>query len=139
MTPACQFPLGVTMRMEQRLRLLDVAERLDAWIIEDDFDGEYRFQGRPVPAMQGIDRSDRVIYLGTFAKLLFPALRLGFMILPVPLLESVGLALRSLKLACFFHQQRFGVRNQLLAVAHIHKPAGNDLRSLSIALSRCRA
>ena len=93
-TPACQFPLGVTMRMEQRLRLLDVAERLDAWIIEDDFDGEYRFQGRPVPAMQGIDRSDRVIYLGTFAKLLFPALRLGFMILPVPLLESVALALR---------------------------------------------
>ena len=93
-TPACHFPLGVTMRMEQRLRLLDVAERLDAWIIEDDFDGEYRFQGRPIPAMQGTDRSDRVIYLGTFAKLLFPALRLGFMVVPEPLLQGVALALR---------------------------------------------
>jgi GntR family transcriptional regulator / MocR family aminotransferase len=93
-TPACQLPLGVTMRMEQRLRLLDVAERLDAWIIEDDFDGEYRFQGRPIPAMQGTDRSDRVIYLGTFAKLLFPALRLGFMVLPEPLLKGIVLALR---------------------------------------------
>ena len=82
------------MRMEQRLRLLDVAERLDSWIIEDDFDGEYRFQGRPVPAMQGTDRSDRVIYLGTFAKLLFPALRLGFMVLPQPLLKGVAQALR---------------------------------------------
>ena len=80
--------------MEQRLRLLDVAERLDAWIIEDDFDGEYRFQGRPIPAMQGADRSDRVIYLGTFAKLLFPALRLGFMVVPEPLLKGIGLALR---------------------------------------------
>jgi GntR family transcriptional regulator/MocR family aminotransferase len=93
-TPACQLPLGVTMRMEQRLRLLDVAERLDAWIVEDDFDGEYRFQGRPIPAMQGTDRSDRVVYLGTFAKLLFPALRLGFMVVPEPLLKGVGLALR---------------------------------------------
>ena len=94
-TPACQHPLGVTMRMEQRLRLLEVAERLDAWIIEDDFDGEYRFQGRPVPAMQGADRSDRVIYLGTFAKILFPALRLGFMVLPKPLLKGVTQALRT--------------------------------------------
>ena len=94
LTPACQLPLGATMRMEQRLRLLDVAERLDAWIIEDDFDGEYRFQGRPIPAMQGADRSDRVIYLGTFAKLLFPALRLGFMVVPEPLLKGIGLALR---------------------------------------------
>src|SRR5437763_409929 len=54
-TPACQHPLGVTMRMEQRLRLLEIAERSDAWVIEDDFDGEYRFQGRPIPAMQGAD------------------------------------------------------------------------------------
>ncbi len=81
-TPACQHPLGATMLMDQRLRLLELAERLDAFVIEDDFDGEYRFVGRPVQAMQGTDRSDRVIYVGTFAKLLFPALRLGFMVLP---------------------------------------------------------
>ncbi|WFP76735.1 PLP-dependent aminotransferase family protein [Mesorhizobium sp. WSM4906] len=84
-TPACQHPLGITMRMEERLRLLDIAETANAWVIEDDFDGEYRFQGRPVPAIQSMDRSGRVIYVGTFAKLLFPALRIGFMVLPVEL------------------------------------------------------
>ncbi len=92
-TPACQHPLGVTMRMEQRLRLLDLAERMGAWIIEDDFDGEYRFQGQPIPAMQGADRSDRVIYVGTFAKILFPALRLGFMVLPPALQKGMPQAL----------------------------------------------
>ena len=81
-TPACQHPLGITMPVEQRLSLLDAAARLDSWIIEDDFDGEYRFVGRPVPALQSMDASGRVIYVGTFAKLLFPALRLGFIVLP---------------------------------------------------------
>ena len=89
-TPACQHPLGATMRMDQRLRLLELAERMDAFVIEDDFDGEYRFLGRPVPAMQGTDNSDRVIYVGTFAKLLFPALRLGFMVLPEMLLPDIS-------------------------------------------------
>lgn len=89
-TPACQHPLGVTMRMEQRLRLMELAERMDAYVIEDDFDGEYRFVGRPVPAVQGSDNSDRVIYIGTFAKLLFPGLRLGFMVLPEILLRDIG-------------------------------------------------
>jgi GntR family transcriptional regulator/MocR family aminotransferase len=92
-TPACQHPLGVTMRMEQRLRLLEIAEQCDAWVIEDDFDGEYRFQGQPIPAMQGADRSGRVIYVGTFAKILFPALRLGFMVLPPALYERIPRAL----------------------------------------------
>src|SRR6185369_2183156 len=87
-TPACQHPLGMTMRMDQRLRLLELAERLDAYVIEDDFDGEYRFLGRPVQAMQGSDTFDRVIYVGTFAKLLFPALRLGFMVIPEFLLPD---------------------------------------------------
>ncbi|MBW7920989.1 MAG: PLP-dependent aminotransferase family protein [Rubellimicrobium sp.] len=81
-TPACQHPLGITMRAEQRQRLHQLAERFDSWIIEDDFDGEYRFQGRPVPALQSTDRSARVIYVGTFTKLMFPALRLGFIVLP---------------------------------------------------------
>ena len=81
-TPSCQHPLGMTMRMEQRLRLLEIAEDQDFWVIEDDFDGEYRFDGQPVPAMQGASNSQRVIYVGTFSKILFPALRLGFMVLP---------------------------------------------------------
>ena len=92
-TPACQHPLGVTMRMEQRLRLLEIAEHSNAWVIEDDFDGEYRFQGQPIPAMQGSDQSGRVIYVGTFAKILFPALRLGFMVLPPELHERIPHAL----------------------------------------------
>ncbi|PBB18528.1 PLP-dependent aminotransferase family protein [Mesorhizobium sp. WSM4313] len=92
-TPACQHPLGITMRMEERLRLLDIAETTNAWVIEDDFDGEYRFQGRPVPAIQSMDRSGRVIYVGTFAKLLFPALRLGFMVLPQELAGRIVNAL----------------------------------------------
>ncbi|AZO26564.1 PLP-dependent aminotransferase family protein [Mesorhizobium sp. M1B.F.Ca.ET.045.04.1.1] len=92
-TPACQHPLGITMRMEERLRLLDIAESANAWVIEDDFDGEYRFQGRPVPAIQSMDRSGRVIYVGTFAKLLFPALRIGFMVLPVELAGRIVNAL----------------------------------------------
>jgi GntR family transcriptional regulator / MocR family aminotransferase len=92
-TPACQHPLGVTMRMEQRLRLLEIAEQAKAWVIEDDFDGEYRFQGRPIPAMQGSDRSGRVIYVGTFAKILFPALRLGYMVLPPVLHKRIPHAL----------------------------------------------
>ena len=81
------------MRMEERLRLLDIAETANAWVIEDDFDGEYRFQGRPVPAIQSMDRSGRVIYVGTFAKLLFPALRLGFMVLPPELAGRIVNAL----------------------------------------------
>ena len=92
-TPACQHPLGITMRMEERLRLLDIAGTANSWVIEDDFDGEYRFQGRPVPAIQSMDRSGRVIYVGTFAKLLFPALRLGFMVLPVELAGRIVNAL----------------------------------------------
>lgn len=87
-TPSCHHPLGATMRQEQRLRLLEIAERQNFWIIEDDFDGEYRFQGQPIPAMQGSDTSNRVIYVGTFAKILFPALRLGFMVLPSPSLVA---------------------------------------------------
>ena len=81
-TPSCHHPLGVTMPMEQRLNLIHMAEAWNAWIIEDDYDGEYRFQGQPIPALQGISASNRVVYVGTFAKILFPAMRLGFLVVP---------------------------------------------------------
>jgi GntR family transcriptional regulator/MocR family aminotransferase len=81
-TPSCHHPLGVTMPMEQRLNLIRLAERWNAWIIEDDYDSEYRFQGQTIPALQGLDLSNRVVYVGTFAKILFPAMRLGFMVMP---------------------------------------------------------
>ena len=92
-TPSCHHPLGVTMPMEQRLNLIHLAEAWNAWIIEDDFDGEYRFQGQPIPALQGISASSRVVYVGTFAKILFPAMRLGFLVVPEPIRDSIIAAL----------------------------------------------
>nr|WP_153444945.1 PLP-dependent aminotransferase family protein [Sinorhizobium meliloti] len=92
-TPSCQQPLGLTMLMEQRLRLLDIAYRKNAWIIEDDFDSEYRISGKAVPAMQGHDVQNRTIYVGTFAKTLFPAIRIGFMVIPRELSVEVSRAM----------------------------------------------
>jgi GntR family transcriptional regulator/MocR family aminotransferase len=92
-TPSCHHPLGVTMPMEQRLNLIHMAEAWNAWIIEDDFDGEYRFQGQPIPALQGISASSRVVYVGTFAKILFPAMRLGFLVAPDAIRDRITAAL----------------------------------------------
>ncbi len=88
LTPSHQFPLGVTMSLARRLAVLDWAKRANAYILEDDYDSEYRFVGRPLAALQGLDDSDRVIYIGTFSKVLFPALRIGYLILPSPLVEA---------------------------------------------------
>lgn len=87
-TPSCQWPFGTIMRIEERLQLLDLAERHGAWVIEDDYDGEYRFTGRPVPALRGLDHSDRVVYIGSFGKTLMPALRIGYLIVPRELSDS---------------------------------------------------
>jgi len=81
-TPSCHWPLGSIMRMEERQRLLAIAEKSKAWIIEDDYDGEYRLRGRPIPALRGLDMSGRVIYVGTFGKTLFSSLRIGFIVVP---------------------------------------------------------
>ncbi|HET7714366.1 MAG TPA: PLP-dependent aminotransferase family protein [Bauldia sp.] len=89
LTPSCQHPLGVTMPLEQRLAVLETARAANAWVIEDDFDGEYTFRGQPLPAMQGLDDESRVIYVGTFSKTLFPAMRLGFIVLPGDLAERI--------------------------------------------------
>lgn len=87
-TPSNQFPKGGTMPAQRRLALLAWAEKKNAFIVEDDYDGPLRYQGHPLAAMQGIDPFGRVIYLGTFSKVLFPALRLAYVILPKPLLPS---------------------------------------------------
>ena len=92
-TPSCHHPLGVTMPMEQRLNLLRMAEAWSAWIVEDDYDSEYRFQGQPIPALQGIGATNRVVFVGTFAKTLFPAMRLGFMVVPEAIREAAVPAL----------------------------------------------
>jgi len=88
-TPSHQFPLGVAMTMRRRLALIDWARRSDAWIIEDDYDSEIRFAGPPLTALQGIDDSGRVAYLGTFSKALFPGLRVGYAVVPEPLMAAV--------------------------------------------------
>ena len=88
-TPSHQFPLGVTMSMRRRLALIDWARETGGWIIEDDYDSEFRYAGPPLTAMQGMDDSGRVVYLGTFSKVLFPGLRLGYAVLPDALVEPV--------------------------------------------------
>lgn len=92
-TPSCHHPLGITMPIEQRLNLIQLAEDWNAWIIEDDYDSEYRFQGHQIPALQGINANNRVVYVGTFAKILFPAMRLGFLVVPDILRENIATAL----------------------------------------------
>ncbi|MDM9382748.1 PLP-dependent aminotransferase family protein [Chlorogloeopsis sp. ULAP01] len=87
-TPSHQFPLGVTMSLARRLTLLEWANQNGAWVLEDDYDSEYRFVGRPLTALQGIDSSNCVIYFGTFSKVLFPALRLGYLVVPPDLVEA---------------------------------------------------
>jgi GntR family transcriptional regulator / MocR family aminotransferase len=84
-TPSHQYPLGVVMSMARRLELLAWARDHDAWIIEDDFASEFRYSGRPLASLQGLDDGDRVVYVGTFNKALFPGLRLGYMVAPWPL------------------------------------------------------
>jgi GntR family transcriptional regulator/MocR family aminotransferase len=88
LTPSHQFPLGMTMSLSRRLELLDWAERANAYILEDDYDSEFRFATRPLATLHGLDDADRVIYVGTFSKVLFPSLRVGYLILPPPLVDS---------------------------------------------------
>src|SRR5690606_29633339 len=86
-TPANQFPRGGAMPAERRLALLQWAAANGATIIEDDYDGALRYEGQPLAALQGLDEDGRVLYLGTFSKVLFPALRLGYVVLPKTLLQ----------------------------------------------------
>ncbi|WP_454762193.1 MocR-like pyridoxine biosynthesis transcription factor PdxR [Caulobacter segnis] len=81
-TPAHQSPLGVSLSLPRRLALLDWARRHDAWIVEDDYDGEYRYVSRPLPALKSLDRDHRVLYAGTFSKVLLPSLRLAYLVVP---------------------------------------------------------
>ena len=87
-TPAHQYPTGVTLSLPRRLALLEWAKRVNGWIIEDDYDGEYRYSGTPLAPLAALDDQQRVIYIGTFGKLAFPALRLGYLVLPPALAES---------------------------------------------------
>lgn len=84
-TPSHQYPLGTSMTAARRFALLDWAFRRDAWVLEDDYDSEYRYVSRPLGALQGMDAHQRVIYMGSFSKVLFPAVRVGYLVVPPPL------------------------------------------------------
>jgi len=87
-TPCHQFPTGVIMALERRLALLAWAARTGAWIVEDDYVSEFRYEGHPLEALQSLDRHGRVLYVGTFSKTLFPALRVGYVVLPHALVPA---------------------------------------------------
>lgn len=91
-TPASQFPLGMTLPVSRRLALIDWAERAGAVILEDDYNGEYRYAGRPLPALHGLAPRGRVLYTGSFSKLLFPSLRIGYLVVPEALADHFAAA-----------------------------------------------
>lgn len=116
-TPSRQYPLGVTMSLARRLQFLEWAAERNGYILEDDYDSEYRYGGRPFSALQGLDRAGRVIYAGSFSKVLFPSLRLGYLVVPEGLIGAMTRLRQSIDdhpsslaqpvLAAFFEEGHF--------------------------------
>ncbi|MGG3030049.1 PLP-dependent aminotransferase family protein [Bacillus stercoris] len=104
-TPSHQFPLGTIMTITRRQELLAWAAKSNSFIIEDDYDGEFRYSGHPIPSLQGLDPNGRVIYLGTFSKSLLPSLRLSFMIVPPELMKSIKNNAQLMKQTVSAHSQ----------------------------------
>ena len=96
-TPSHQYPKGIVMSYSRRRLLLDYAQNCDAWIIEDDYDSEFRFEGRPISSLQGMDEHGRVLYLGTFSKVMYPGIRLGYMVIPPQLVDAFKIGLYELQ------------------------------------------
>jgi GntR family transcriptional regulator/MocR family aminotransferase len=86
--PSHQFPLGVVLSLQRRLQLLAWARDAKAWVLEDDYDSEFRYEGRPLATLQSLDEDGRVIYVGSLSKMLFPSLRVGYLVAPKPLAEA---------------------------------------------------
>ncbi|MBA4710766.1 PLP-dependent aminotransferase family protein [Aquitalea aquatica] len=92
LTPSHQFPTGATLALDRRLAVIEWAQQHQAWIIEDDYDSEFHYAGKPTACVQGLDAHDRTLYIGTFTKSLFPGLRIGFMVLPLQLVAPMTAA-----------------------------------------------
>jgi GntR family transcriptional regulator/MocR family aminotransferase len=133
-TPSHQYPLGMSMTVARRLALLDWARRTRSWILEDDYDSEYRYASRPLGALQALDANARVIYIGTFSKVLFPSLRIGYLVVPRELVadftrhrESIDLfspALEQLVLTDFLAEGHFGRHvRRMRALYHARRDA----------------
>ncbi len=127
-TPSHQFPTGALLPLPRRMELLDWAARERTWLIEDDYDGEFRYGGRPLAALKSLDRDGRVIYIGSFSKALFPALRLGYMVLPP--------ALRDAFVAAKWLEDRGSNTLEQAALAHFMANGGFErhLRRAALAL-----
>jgi GntR family transcriptional regulator/MocR family aminotransferase len=132
-TPSHQFPTGALLPLARRVELLDWAAQHRAWLIEDDYDGEFRYGGRPLAALKSLDRDGRVIYIGSFSKALFPALRLGYMVLPA--------ALRDVFVAAKWLEDRGCNTLVQAALAHFMADGGFErhLRRAAVALRARRA
>tara|TARA_R110000868_G_scaffold162903_3_gene394562 strand:+ start:19376 stop:20890 length:1515 start_codon:yes stop_codon:yes gene_type:complete len=117
-TPSRNYPLGTTLSLARRLALLQWADTNDAWIVEDDYDSDYRYDGPPLSSLQGLDRNNRVIYVGTFSRVMFPGIRLGYLVLPAALIsvfrgmrgfaDGVPAPTAQAALAEFFAEGHFG-------------------------------
>jgi GntR family transcriptional regulator/MocR family aminotransferase len=131
-TPSHQFPLGVTMSLQRRMDLLNWASSSGAWILEDDYDSEFRYESPPLACMQGLDVDARVIYLGSFSKVLFPALRIGYLVLPPDLVATF----RAIRLSVDFSRASFEQRvlTDFIAEGHFAR----HLRRMRMAYSEQR-
>jgi GntR family transcriptional regulator/MocR family aminotransferase len=128
LTPSNQYPLGVAMSLARRRALLQIAARERAWIIEDDYDSELRYSGRPLASLQGLDSENRVVYVGTFSKVLYPGIKIGYMVVPAALSEPFRNALYDLQrpgqltvqaaLADFIERGYFGTHIRRLRQAY---------------------
>jgi GntR family transcriptional regulator/MocR family aminotransferase len=92
-TPSHQYPLGVTMAIDRRMQLIEWATLNQGWIVEDDYDSEFRYTHRPIPALQGLDPHDRTIYVGSFSKVMYPSLGIGYVVVPTKLCDTFRLVL----------------------------------------------
>jgi GntR family transcriptional regulator / MocR family aminotransferase len=150
-TPSHQYPKGMVMSYGRRRLLLDYAASRDAWIIEDDYDSEFRFEGRPISSLQGMDQNGRVLYLGTFSKVMYPGIRLGYLVVPPQLVESFKSGLYQLQrpgqvviqaaLADFMEEGHFAshIRRLRLTYAERRRLLQKSLASLSEVGARVSA
>lgn len=132
-SPSHQYPIGVTMSLRRRLALLQWAERANSWILEDDYDGEYRYSGRPLAPLHVLDRGSRVLYLGTFSKILAPSLRVGYLVLPLDLVDLFA----ALKSASDHHTP--GLIQRTLARFIREGRLASHLRRMRVVYARRRA